>query len=83
MKLEYTFHVNEGEFAYSCMDLFPKGNVGVLWEPGNNERSVIRYDEFEMKYVLGEEILRDIILDAGTTYKESLVQGEVMDITTI
>ena len=82
MKHEYTFEVNNGEFAYSCMSITKDGNVGLLWEPGNNERSAIRYDEFEMKYVLGEEILRDVVVEAGKTYTDTYVGKEAMALTT-
>ena len=78
----YTYSVNEGEFAYSCMSITKDGNVGLLWEPGNNERSAIRYDEFEMKYVLGEEILRDVVVEAGKTYTDTFVGEEAMALTT-
>ncbi len=82
MKHEYSYEVNDGEFAYSCMSITKDGNVGILWEPGNNERSAIRYDEFEMKYVLGEEIIRDVVVEAGGTYTDTFVGEDAMTLTT-
>ena len=84
MNLEYTYAVNEDEFAYSCMVELPNGNIGILWETGNNERAAIRYDEFELKYVLGEEIIRDVVLDLENEeiYTDTFVGERDMTVVT-
>ena len=60
MNHEYTYEVNEGQFAYSCMTELDNGNIGMLWEPGINEASAIRYDEIDIKEILKKIDDRDI-----------------------
>ena len=76
----YTYSVNEGEFAYSCMTELDNGNIGMLWEPGINQASAIRYDEFEIDVIIGN--VRNLTMDAGDTYVVTEEAESVAEIET-
>ena len=80
MNYERTYNVNEEYFAYSCMTELDNGNVGMLWEPGINEASAIRYDEITIAKILGKEI--ELKLDPEQVYTISNVADEAAEIKT-
>ena len=74
----YTYSINEGEFAYSCMTELDNGNIGMLWEPGINEASAIRYDEFDVKEVLGK--IQNLELSVGDSYTKEASGSDALEI---
>ena len=49
MHLAYTYAVNVGEYAYSCMDELPDGSIALLYEPKGGE---IAYTHLSLETIL-------------------------------
>lgn len=60
MTLEYTFHVNEGTYCYSCLTELNDGRVGLLWE---YQGAAIRFDAYDITEIAdGAEIDGEVVI---------------------
>ena len=72
----YEYAVNNGNYAYSCMDELSNGDIALLYESAG---SAITYTTISMREVLGFE--KNLVLDPEDVYVDEKEATEAAEIT--